>query len=368
MEAQWTQIEPRRYERQVTVPALVQVMMMAFVCYAPGLRAAAHYGAELLRTLHASTLSYALRRFSTLSMVRVMLERLSAPAAWSADALVAIDGMAVTFYDTLPHGCKSFGPGVAGGGVMWGIQVAGRRRGAAPVRILRVLAGAWSDSGQMRSITLQPGGPVYLMDRGFWSLTLIQGWLKQGVRFIVRATQSQLRWQALRHCGPARRAGTVRIEQDVIARLGAATARHRPIARVVCARLENGKDLILISDRLDWSAERLLAAYRLRWRIENFHKWIKQVAGLAHLYSLQQRGIEVLLYVTLLLALLIWHWRHGAGSGAGDLEETLWAALRELRELLGLMDRWRPNVPHHPRTIKQSKRIRGLKRRRSKNH
>jgi hypothetical protein len=365
--AQWAKIEPRRYERQVQAPALIQVMLMALVCYAPGLRATARHGAALLRTLYASTLSYALRRPSTLALIRAMVGQLSGCLPWSADALVALDGMAITFYDSLPHGCARFAPGVAGGGVIWGLQVAGRRRGA-PLRILRVLAGPWSDSRQMISLCLQPGGPVYLMDRGFWSLALIQGWMEQGVRFIVRATRAQLRWEAKRRCGRARRAGQVWIEHDVIAQLGAATARHRPVARLVCARLDNGKDLILISERLDWSAERLLAAYRLRWRIENFHKWIKQVAGLAHLYSLQQRGIEVLLYLTVLLGLLIWHWRNSNGC-VENLEAALWAGLRELRESLGLMERWRPNVPHHPRTIKQSKRIAGLKgRRRSKNH
>ena len=32
---------------------------------------------------------------------------------------------------------------------------------ASPRRILRVLAGQWSDSGQMRSVRLQSGGPVW---------------------------------------------------------------------------------------------------------------------------------------------------------------------------------------------------------------
>ena len=340
--------------------------MMALLRYAPGLRATARHGAALLRTVHASTLSYALRRASTLSMVRAMVTRLSGAVRFGSEALVAIDGMAITFLDTLRHGCASYGPGVAGGGVIWAMQVSGRRC-AAPVQVLRVLAGIWSDAGQMRSIALQPGGPVYLMDRGFWSLTLIERWMGQGVRFIVRATAAQLRWQAVRVCGPARRVGTLSIEHDVVARLGAPTARHRPVARLVCARLDNGKDLIVISDRMEWSAEKLLAAYRQRWHIENFHKWIKQAAGLAHLYSLQQRGIEALLYMSLLLALLVWSWRQAQPRGGQHLVETLWIGIEALRETLGLMGRWRPNVPHHPHTIKQSKRIKGLKRR-MKNH
>ena len=102
--------------------------MMAILRYAPGLRATARQGAALLHTVHASTLSYALRRASTLAMVRSMVERLSGTARFGADALVALDGMAITFYDSLRHGCAPFGPGVAGGGVIWAMQVSGRLR------------------------------------------------------------------------------------------------------------------------------------------------------------------------------------------------------------------------------------------------
>jgi hypothetical protein len=359
-------VEPRHYARRVQATALIGVMMMALLRYAPGLRATARYGGALLRTAHASTLSYALRRASTLAMAQAMLERLSGPPHFAADALVAIDGMAITFLDSRPHGCARFSPGTAGGGVIWAMQVAGRLRGA-PVRVLRVMRGIWSDAGQMRTLGLQAQGPVYLMDRGFWSLTLIERWLKDRVRFIVRATAAQLRWEALEVRGAARTAGPLRIEHDVVARLGARTARHRPVVRLVCARLANGKDLLLISDRMQWSAERIAHAYRQRWRIENFHKWIKQAAGLAHLYSLQQRGIEVLLHVTLLLALLIWNWQQSQRPGGTNWVHALQHGLQALREAVGLMGRWRPNVPHNPRTIKESKRIRGLKRR-TKNH
>lgn len=203
-------------------------MLMAILRYAPGLRATARYGAALLGTAHASTLSYALRRRSTLAMVRAMVERLSGAGRFAADALVAVDGMAITFWDSRPHGCARFAPGVAGGGVIWAMALGGRRSAGAAVRVLRLVEGAWSDAGQMRTVALQAGGPVYLMDRGFWSLGLIERWLAEGVRFIVRATAAQLRWRTLSVRGPARRAGRLRIERDVVARLGAESAKRRP--------------------------------------------------------------------------------------------------------------------------------------------
>jgi hypothetical protein len=98
----------------VEATALIEVMMMALLRYAPGLRATARHGAALLHTVHASTLSYALRRASTLAMVQSMVARLSGATHFGTGVLVAIDGMAITFLDTLRHGCAPFGPGVAG--------------------------------------------------------------------------------------------------------------------------------------------------------------------------------------------------------------------------------------------------------------
>jgi len=49
-------------------------------------------------------------------------------------------------------------------------------------------------------------------------------------------------------------------------------------------------------DLLDWNAEALLEAYRKRWQIERFHRFLKETVGLAHLYSFQEAGLFLLLH------------------------------------------------------------------------
>ena len=61
---------------------------------------------------------------------------------------------------------------------------------------------------------------------------------------------------------------------------------------MITALLASGEKLTVVTSEMDWSAERVLEAYKKRWHIERFHKFLEETLGLAHLYSFGQRGIE----------------------------------------------------------------------------
>lgn len=356
--ALWEQIEPRRYPRKIEAFAACRTFLMAFVLYAPGLRTIARAGADTLKTAAFNTLSYVLRRVTFLQTLQAAVRVMVGEFRAQPGDLVALDSMAVTLLNTQRHGCKKFNNTTVGGGILWGWNVSGRP-GQSPMQVLRVIPGAWSDTRQARGIALLARGPVYLMDRGFWALALIREWLRRGTHFILRVNKSQLKFKTVKVCGVERWVGDIWVERDEIADFGAATRKDHPRVRLIVAWLPNSKDLILASDLLDWSAERILAAYKKRWQIERFHKFVKQGIGLAHLYSFQQRGLESLLYLCALLTLLLWFTLQSPANGAAvqDTVGALAQVLRDIRWELGLFDRWRPNVPHNHRSIKQSKRI-----------
>jgi hypothetical protein len=334
-------------------------MLASYVLYVPGLRTLARANGEGLITKWASTLSYALRRLSFARMAQEMVRAITGDFSPGAGDVVALDSMAVTFKNALRHGCAKFNNTTAGGGVLWGWHV-NACGGHSPLQVLRVMAGAWSDRAATPAAALVARGPLYLMDRGFWSLKMVWELVDRKVRFVMRLTAKQVHWTTLRKCGCARWHGAVRIERDEIAELGAAQRKQHPRVRLVYARLKNGKDLVLVSGELDWSAERILDAYKQRWHIERFHKFIKQGLGLAHLYSFQQNGLEFQLHACVLLTLLLWLAQTDESKATfSDSVTVLQTALRELRESLGLFGRWRPNVPHNRGVIKQSKRIHG---------
>ena len=345
----WQTIEPRAYERSLQPLALFRVLLISFLLYLPGLEAMAQRYAHLLQTDQRSTLSYALRRLSFLQLAQALLERLQSQHRPQPGQLLALDSMPLTLPSSRRHGCRRINATTVGGGVLWSFMI-DAARGTCPIKILRLIVGPWRDSQLVAELQLLAHGPIYLMDRGFWAIDLVNQWLQQQVHFIVRITSQDFKFTPLRTCGgPRTLAGGIRITFDGVARLGGPQRRRKPLVRLVYAYLPNGDDLILASDLLDWSAQELLAAYRKRWQIERFHRFLKETVGLAHLYSFQEAGLFLLLHLAVMLAVLLWL---SLAAPKGLTVTQLLLAIAQMRRRAGVPQRWRPNTTRPPRQKK----------------
>lgn len=78
------------------------------------------------------------------------------------------------------------------------------------------------------------------------------------------------------------------------------------IYRVVRFKPENAeKEILLITNILDLSADRIASMYKRRWDIEVFFRFLKQELNFSHFLSLNENGIQVVLYMTLITAMLV---------------------------------------------------------------
>ena len=79
--------------------------------------------------------------------------------------------------------------------------------------------------------------------------------------------------------------------------------------RLVIVRItdRDGKttELWLITDRLDLDAELVALAYRYRWTVELFFRWLKCVLGARHLVATNRNGVMLQMYAALIVSLLI---------------------------------------------------------------
>ena len=68
---------------------------------------------------------------------------------------------------------------------------------------------------------------------------------------------------------------------------------------------ETGKEILLISNMFDVSAEEIAGMYKRRWDTETFFRFLKQELNFSHFLSLNENGIRVVLYMTLITAMLV---------------------------------------------------------------
>jgi hypothetical protein len=158
--------------------------------------------------------------------------------------------------------------------------------------------------------TLQ-AGRLYVLDRGYASYELFAQIVQAGSSLVARVKNTTVfvvqEERALD--AAAKKAGVVR--DVVISRLG--TAHHKDHLRrpmrllIVGVPNRDGQmiELWLLTDRLDLPADLVALAYRYRWTVELFFRWMKSVLGARHLVSQKQNGVTLQMYAALIVSLLI---------------------------------------------------------------
>jgi transposase len=78
------------------------------------------------------------------------------------------------------------------------------------------------------------------------------------------------------------------------------------IFRIICFKVEGkSENIILITNILQLNPDEIAQMYRRRWDIEVFFRFLKQELNFSHFLSLSDNGIQVLLYMTLITAMLV---------------------------------------------------------------
>src|SRR5262245_3998604 len=217
---------------------------------------------------------------------------------------------------------------------------------------VRVTAGNGAERTEVRRF-VQPGG-FYVFDRGYVDYGLFAELHTLPCSFIARVQEdaAYVVEQARPLSAAARAAG---VSCDVVLhRLG--TAHHRPCAaqplRVV--RVATDKvhpdgtpvEMVLVTNRLDLEADLIALAYRYRWTVELFFRWLKCILGCRHLLSQSENGVQLQVYMALIASLLISLW-----VGRAPTKRTYemlchylsgWASMREV---IGHVDRLHLKAP-----------------------
>jgi hypothetical protein len=163
---------------------------------------------------------------------------------------------------------------------------------------------------------------IYLMDRGLQSTRNMKGFSDESIRFIVRAKENRkyVELESLMDRDTSTDLDSLVLVKDCMVNLYTCitwttekgTTRNKNVLvdepfRLIVAtsKQDPGKEFLFITNEFTSSAREITDAYRRRWDIEVFFRFLKQELNASHLVSLNKNGIEVMLYMTLIVATLV---------------------------------------------------------------
>ena len=182
-----------------------------------------------------------------------------------------------------------------------------------PVEVT-VTAGNGSERAEWRRL-VHPGG-FSVVDRGDVDYGLFQELHDLPCSFLCRVKDNAAyAVQEERALSPgAVHAGVVR--DALLRRVGTAHQTRvlpQPCRMVQVATGKTRKDgtpdvLVLVTNRLDLDAELIAVAYRYRWAVELFFRWVNCVLGCRHVLSQGINGVRLQVYAAFIASLLISLW------------------------------------------------------------
>jgi hypothetical protein len=152
---------------------------------------------------------------------------------------------------------------------------------------------------------------LYVIDGGYFQYELLARILVSNSSFVSRV-QPQIAYQVqeVRELTPA--AHEAGVTRDVA--LSSVGSKERvkilqhPVRLIVVDTVDRDghpMQLFLLTDRLDLPAELVALAYRHRWSIELFFRWMKSVLKARHLIARSANGVALQMYAALVVSLLL---------------------------------------------------------------
>lgn len=178
-----------------------------------------------------------------------------------------------------------------------------------------VTHGNGSERNEFRKM-VEPGG-FYVADRGYADYDLFREIDERGARFVIRVQENAVYDVAEENAiTPADREAGV-LKDVTLRRLG--TDKHnrlldRPLRLLEVQGDEPDQIWVLVTNQLELSADLIVMAYRYRWQVELFFRWMKCVLGCRRLISESEAGVQIQVYLAIIASLLMGLWTDGKAT------------------------------------------------------
>jgi Domain of unknown function (DUF4372)/Transposase DDE domain len=164
-----------------------------------------------------------------------------------------------------------------------------------------------SDVKLADSFRLNPGS-IVAVDRGYIDYALFARWSMAGVFFVTRLKDNAA-FEVVEECRiPPNR----NIRADQLIRLTGARAQAdypELLRRTVVWDADNEREIVLLTNLLEFGSTTVAAIYKERWKIELFFKALKQNLTVKTFVGTSENALRIQIW-TALIALLLLKWLH----------------------------------------------------------
>jgi hypothetical protein len=167
-----------------------------------------------------------------------------------------------------------------------------------------------------RQLVLNPGS-VVAMDRGYNDYQLFGTWTNNGVFFVTRLKDNAVFEVISRREVPRDR----NIISDEVIRLTSVKAEEKcpyDLRRVVVWDTVNEREIVLLTNQLEFGATTIAAIYKDRWEIELFFKALKQNLKVKTFIGTTENALRIQIW-TALISILLLKWLHHLSKAAWSL-------------------------------------------------
>lgn len=189
-----------------------------------------------------------------------------------------------------------------------------------------------------QKLTFAPG-TIVVADKAYVDYELFSRWSNEGVWFVTRA-KDNMQYRVVRTLElPSR--GNVVLD-EVIVLTGYYSSRRCPhqLRRIVVWDEDNEREIVLLTNHLDFAASTIGRIYKDRWQIELFFKAIKQNLKIKTFVGISENAVKIQIWTALICILLlkILQMRSKIGWSLSNLSAMLRFNLLGYRELWNWLD------------------------------
>jgi len=149
---------------------------------------------------------------------------------------------------------------------------------------------------------------IVVFDRGLKSRKKLEELTNENIHFITRiAPQPFIKIIKKNKLKKSIETETLIIHEELVVKLRDRRAKFTVNNyRMIKALIKGTNEpIVFLTNNFDLTTQEVTILYKQRWEIEQFFKFLKQHLNLSHLVSRNENAIKVILYMTMILAILI---------------------------------------------------------------